>query len=75
MPIWLVKATWIEDDAEVSEQWQANADTAHEAVKAVATRLRFRPHHVEARLRLAEAEDEPRAIDLRPGDARRLPRQ
>ncbi len=75
MTIWLVKATWIEDDAEASEQWQANADTAHDAVKAVATRLRFRPHHVEARLRPEEAEDEPQAIDLRPGEARRLPQQ
>jgi hypothetical protein len=75
MPIWLVKATWIEDEAEASEQWQANADTAHDAVKAVTTHLRFHPHHVEARMRLAEAEDKPRAIDLRPGEARRLPQQ
>jgi hypothetical protein len=75
MPIWLVKVTWIEDEAEASEQWQVNADTAHDAVKAVTTRLRFHPHHVEARLCLAEAEDEARAIDLVPGEARRLPQQ
>jgi hypothetical protein len=75
MPIWLVKATWIEDEAEASERWQVNADTAHDPVKAVTTRLRFHPHHVEARLCLAEAEDKPRAIDLLPGEARRLPQQ
>jgi hypothetical protein len=72
MPIWLVKATWIEDDAEASEQWRANANTAHDAVKAVTTHLRFHPHHVEARLCWAEAEDKARAIDLLPGEARRL---
>jgi len=43
MPIWLVKATWIEDEAEASERWQVNADTAHDPVKAVTTRLRFHP--------------------------------
>jgi hypothetical protein len=75
MPFWLVKATWVEDEAEASEQWEVNADTAHDAVKAVATRLRFHPHHVEARLCSAEADDRPLAIDLAPGEARRLPRQ
>jgi hypothetical protein len=74
MPVWLVKATWVEDEAEASEQWEVNADTAHDAVKAVATRLRFHPHHVEARLCSAEAE-EALAIDLVPGEARRLPPQ
>jgi hypothetical protein len=56
MPVWLVKATWIEDEAEASEQWEVNAETAHDAVKAVSTHIRFRPHHVEARLCSAEAE-------------------
>jgi hypothetical protein len=73
MPVWLVKATWIEDEAEASEQWEVNADTAHDAVKAVTTRLRFHPHHVEARLYSEEAEHKARAIDLLPGEARRLP--
>jgi hypothetical protein len=76
MPVWLVKATWIEDEAEASEQWEVNAETAHDAVKAVSTHIRFRPHHVEARLCSAEAEkDEALAIDLLPGEARRLPPQ
>ncbi len=29
MPLRLVKATWIEDEAEASEKWEVNADTAH----------------------------------------------
>jgi hypothetical protein len=50
MPFWLVKATWVEDESDASEQWEVNAETAHEAVKTVSTHLRFQPHHVEARL-------------------------
>ena len=46
MPLWLVKATWCEDEAEASEKWEANAETVQDAV---ATRLRFQPHHIEAR--------------------------
>ena len=75
MPSWLVKATWVEDEAEASEQWEVNADTAHDAVTAVTAHLRFHPHHVEARLCSAEAEDKTLAIDLLPGEARRLPPQ
>ena len=75
MPVWLVRATWIEDEAEASEQWEVNADSAHDAVKAVSTHLRFHPHHVEARLCPAEAEDKAHAMDLLPGEARRLPPQ
>jgi hypothetical protein len=73
MPFWLVKATWIEDESDASEQWEVNADTAHEALRAVTTHLRFQPHHVEARLCSAEAEGEPLATDLLPGEARRVP--
>lgn len=73
MPVWLVKATWIEDDSDASEQWEVNADTAHDAVKAVTTHVRFRPHHVEARLCSSEAGGQPAAIDLQPGEARRVP--
>jgi len=73
MPFWLVKATWIEDESDASEQWEVNADTAHDAVKAVTTHLRFHPHHIEARLCSAEAGGKPLATDLLPGEARRLP--
>jgi hypothetical protein len=72
MPFWVVKATWVEDEVEASERWEVNADTAHDAVRAVATHLRFQPHHVEARLHSAEADDKAFARNLRPGEARRL---
>ena len=75
MSIWLVKATWVEDEAEVSEQWEVNADMAEDAVNAVATRLRFHPHHVEARVCSEEAEHKAHPIDLLPGETRRLPPQ
>ena len=33
MATWIVRATWIEDEGEVSERWEVNAATAHEAVE------------------------------------------
>jgi DNA primase len=71
MSLWLVKATWCEDEAEASESWEVNAETAQDAVTAVATHLRFHPHHVEARR--YEPNDVDIAIDLSPGEARRIP--
>jgi hypothetical protein len=73
MPFWLVKVTWIEDEAEASELWEANAETAQDAVKAVTTHLRFHPHHVEARLCSADQGGLDFATDLPPGEARRFP--
>lgn len=64
----MVKATWIEDEAETTQEWEVNAETAHDAVKAATTHIRFPPHHVEARR--GSAEDEKRARGLRPGEAR-----
>jgi len=72
MPLWLVKATWAEDEAEANEQWEVNAETAHDAVKAVATHLRFQPHHVEARRCEPEGADKAVTGDLSPGEARRV---
>jgi hypothetical protein len=72
MTIWYVKATWREDEAEASEQWEVNAETAQDAVAAVATHLRFHPHHVEARQSTPE-DAKARAADLSPGEARRVP--
>ena len=74
MPFWLVKATWIEDEAEASEQWEVNAATAHDAIKEATTHIRFHPHHVEARLCLPEIVDKA-PIDLLPGHVRRIPPQ
>jgi hypothetical protein len=72
MPLWVVKATWVEDEAEASEQWEVSAATAHEAVQEVTARLRFQPHHVEAR---RQTEDEAEAAVARPvgGAARPIP--
>jgi hypothetical protein len=67
MPIWSVKAVWREDETEASEQWEVNADTAHEAVKEVSAYIRFPPHHVEA----SQIKEEARAVDLGPGQVRR----
>jgi len=75
MPVWLVKATWIEDEAEANEQWEVDAATAHDAVGEVTTRLRFHPHHVEARLCSAAAEDKAHVLGLQPGEVRRVPPQ
>jgi hypothetical protein len=73
MPLWLVKATWTADEAESSEQWEVNAETVQDAVRAVATHLRFHPHHVEARRCEPEGADKAIAADLAPGEARRIP--
>jgi hypothetical protein len=70
MPIWRVRATWIEDEVEASEQWEVNAATAQEAVREVTTHIRFQPHHVEAKL--CAPEDRKHAHDLRPGQVRRI---
>jgi len=73
MPLWLVKATWAGDDSESSEQWEVNADTVQDAVRAVATHLRFHPHHVEARRCEPEGANKTITVDLSPGEARRIP--
>ncbi len=74
MPLWLVKATWIEDETEANEKWEVNAATAHDAVKEVTSHIRFHPHHVEARRSLPEGAD--KAHDRPPpGQARRVPPQ
>jgi hypothetical protein len=75
MAIWIVRATWIEDEDEVSEQWEVNAATAHEAVEDVTAHIRFPPHHVEARMRAREDKNAPTTSDLRPRQARRIPPQ
>jgi hypothetical protein len=73
MPLWLVKATWREDEAEASEKWAANAETVQDAVTAVATHLRFHPHHIEARRCEPNDFDKQIAEDLSPGEARHVP--
>ena len=72
MAIWTVRATWIEDETEACEQWEVHASTAHEAVMTATKRVRFPPHHVEARLRASEDEDLASG-DLKPGQSRHVP--
>ena len=75
MATWILRATWIEDEGEVSERWEVNAATAHEAVEDVTAHIRFPPHHVEARMHPQEDKNAPTTSDLRPGQARRMPPQ
>jgi hypothetical protein len=72
MPIWVVRATWTEDEADVSERWEVNAPTAHDAVREVMAHIRFQPHHVEAR---HCGPEEISGADLPPSHARRIPPQ
>jgi hypothetical protein len=44
-----------------------------DAVAAVTARLRFHPHHIEARRCELDGVDKKIAKDLSPGDARRVP--
>ncbi len=69
MAIWIVKATWIEDETDASEQWEVNAATAQEAMQEAAARMRFQPHHVEVR-RMPDAAGN---TELAPGETRHRP--
>lgn len=73
MPIWFVKATWIEDEAEATEHWEVNASTVAEAVKEVTALLPFHPHHVEARRPSRRTAPMVDSADLPLGQARRIP--
>jgi hypothetical protein len=67
MALWLVTASWLDDEAELTQQWEVNVPTEHEAVREVTMLLPSKPHHVEAKL-LAEGP----ATDPGPGRAKRL---
>jgi hypothetical protein len=67
MLIWKVKAIWLEDEAEASEQWEVHAETAHEAVREATAHIRFQPHHVEVLLCPRQ-----KVSDLQPGEVRRI---
>ena len=67
MPIWVVKAIWNEDGTEFREEWEENADTAHER----------RTHPFSSASRRSEAvfaTVTERCDDLRPGEVRRVTR-
>lgn len=67
MTLWLVKATWIDDEAERTEQWEVNAVTQDEAVKEVLMLLATKPHHVEAKPMPGDVQP-----PLGPGTARKV---
>jgi hypothetical protein len=67
MPLWLVTASWSDDEAQLTEQWEVNSPTEDEAVREVVMLLPSKPQHVEAK-RLSEN----LAPDLAPGQVRKL---
>jgi hypothetical protein len=67
MALWLVTASWSDDEAELTQQWEVNVPTEDEAVREVTMLLPSKPHHVQAKLVAEEL-----APDLGPGQAKRL---
>jgi hypothetical protein len=67
MPLWLVTASWSDDEAELTQQWEVNVPTEDEAVREVVMLLPSKPQHVEVKL-LSEWG----TPDLGPGEAKRL---
>jgi len=65
--LWLVTASWSDDEAELAQQWEVNVPTEDEAVREVMMLLPTRPHHVEAKLLSDDV-----APDLGPGQARKV---
>jgi hypothetical protein len=67
MALWLVTASWTDDEAELTQQWEVNVPTEEEAVREVAMLLPARPHRVEVKP-LSDSV----APDLVPGQVRKL---
>ena len=67
MALWLVTASWSDDEAELTQQWEVNVPTEEEAVREVVMLLPNKPQHVEAKLLAQDA-----ASNLGPGQARML---
>jgi hypothetical protein len=67
MALWLVTASWSDDEAELTQQWEVNVSTEDEAVREVGMLLPSKPRHLEVKL-LSEV----LAPDLGPGQARKL---
>ena len=67
MALWLVTASWSDDEAELTQQWAVNAPSENEAVRAVVLMLPSKPQHVDVQRLPAE-----HAPDLGPGQARKL---
>jgi hypothetical protein len=67
MPLWLVTASWSDDEAELTQQWEVNVPTEDEAVREVSMLLPSKPQHVDVKLLSQDL-----APDLGPGQARKL---
>lgn len=67
MPVWRVKATWLEDETQASEEWFVNSESVQDAIRETVTHVRFQPHHVEAKLQTKDDD----APFLKPGEIRR----
>jgi hypothetical protein len=67
MPLWLVTASWDDDEAQLTQQWEVNVPTEDEAAREVAMLLPSKLQHVEVKLLSEEF-----APDLSPGQARKL---
>ena len=67
MALWVVTASWNDDEAELTQQWEVNVPTEDEAVREVAMLLPSKPQHVGVK---PLSEDV--APDLGPGQARKV---
>jgi hypothetical protein len=67
VPLWLVTASWSDDEAELTQQWEVNVASEDEAVREIVMLLPSRPQHVEVK-----PLSEDIALDLGPGQARKL---
>ena len=67
MPLWLVTASWSDDEAQLTQQWEVNVPTEDEAVREIVMLLPSKPQHVEVK-----PLSEDLAPDLGPGQARKL---
>ena len=71
MSIWIVRATWSEDDTAAAELWAVNAPTAVDAVREASSYVRYPPQHIEARPH-DPLTDPPSALVVEPGQAQLL---
>ena len=67
MALWLVTASWSDDEAELTQQWEVNVPTKTKRSERSSMLLPSKPQHVEAKLLSQDV-----ASDLGPGQARML---
>lgn len=67
MPLWLVMASWSDDEGELTQEWEVNVPSEDEAIREVVMLLPSKPQHIEVKLLSDTAPP-----DLGPGQAKRL---